>query len=63
VLERQHDKNLAVYLYNSLGEKVLEQPMNDSFSVLDTRNLSEGTYFVQVVNNTTSQFRKVVISH
>ena len=63
VLERMHDKNLKLVVFNSLGEKVIEKEMNSSFSILDTRSFSEGTYFIQVVSSNASQFRKVVIHH
>jgi hypothetical protein len=57
-----YKKGCKVLMYNSLGEKLFEQRMNDSYLLIDAAKLSSGTYFLQVVNSTSSQFKKVVIN-
>jgi hypothetical protein len=58
----QHKGELIVY--NSFGEKVFGREVrNKSHLIIDTEKFSAGTYFLQLINAKTSQYKKIVIAH
>ncbi len=53
----------SVALINSLGQTVLESPLNSSSEIISTENIPEGIYFLKFIGNDITQTEKVAISH
>lgn len=63
ILTKSGAKILNVNLYNTSGQKVISDSFNDRKTSINTRNLSEGIYFVEIVTNTTIQRTKLLVKH
>jgi hypothetical protein len=63
LMERIHITDSKLILYNAVGEKVMERKMPGTQASFNVSRLAEGTYFLQLVSGSSSQYRKVVISH
>lgn len=55
--------NTEIELYNSIGQRVLNEKIQDGESIIDISNLLSGVYFITVKNHNKFNTRKLIISN
>jgi hypothetical protein len=63
LLLRRYSGTCRLALYNAMGEKIMQRTGIENITSLSTSSLANGTYFLQVVADNSSQYRKVVVQH
>lgn len=62
-IESEELNGLDIVLYNTLGQKVFQQTMTSGKAVINTSQLSNGVYFIQVKNGLNEGIAKLIVSH
>ena len=52
--------NSKITIYNSLGQTIIEQNINQSNATLSLENLNSGVYFYKIASANTTQTGKII---
>lgn len=60
-LQNNVNENNSVSLYNMMGEKILEQKLNGTETLIDVSEISAGIYYVRVTGESFSAAKQIVV--
>lgn len=61
-VENSSEKNIEIKIYNVTGELISSSSSNQSKEKIDFTNLSNGSYFIQIISNNESIVKKIVLN-
>jgi hypothetical protein len=61
-VENSSEKNIEIKVYNVTGELISRANSNQSKEKIDFTNLSNGSYFIQIISNNESVIKKIVLN-
>ena len=61
ILDRLETQTVRFELYNSIGQKIMEDEIIDNKAIVDVKSMSKGIYMIVIELNDKSTIRKKVI--